>query len=96
VLESQIEKNFIEKLSSELKYVYREDIHDRETLEANFREKFQALNRVPLTDNEFERLLEETAPGSSRYEKRFGAKPNLLEWSIGHHYFVYEGNELLS
>lgn len=59
MLESQIEKSFIEKLSSELKYVYREDIHDRETLEANFREKFQALNRVHLTDNEFERLLEE-------------------------------------
>ena len=59
MLESQIEKSFIEKLSSELKYVYREDIHDRETLEANFREKFQALNRVHLTDNEFGRLLDE-------------------------------------
>lgn len=59
MLESQIEKNFIEKLSSELKYVYREDIHDRVSLEDNFREKFQQLNRVHLTDNEFTRLLEE-------------------------------------
>jgi len=59
VLESQIEKSFIDKLSSELKYVYREDIHDRASLEENFREKFQRLNRVNLTDNEFIRLLEE-------------------------------------
>ena len=61
MLESQIEKSFIDKLSSELKYVYREDIHDRASLEANFREKFQQLNRVHLTDNEFSRLLEEIA-----------------------------------
>lgn len=59
MLESQIEKSFIEKLSSELKYVYREDIHDRASLEENFREKFQQLNRVHLTDNEFSRLLED-------------------------------------
>ncbi len=59
MLESQIEKSFIEKLSSELKYVYREDIHDRASLEENFRVKFQQLNRVHLTDNEFSRLLEE-------------------------------------
>ncbi len=59
VLESQIEMSFIDKLASELKYVYRDDIHDRASLEANFREKFQQLNRVHLTDNEFARLLEE-------------------------------------
>ena len=34
----------------DLKYEYRSDIRDRATLEANFREKFQALNRVTLTD----------------------------------------------
>ena len=51
--------SFIDKLASELKYVYRDDIHDRASLEANFREKFQQLNRVHLTDNEFARLLEE-------------------------------------
>ncbi|MBR4498070.1 MAG: type I restriction endonuclease subunit R, partial [Bacteroidales bacterium] len=59
VLESQIENNFIKKLSDDLKYVYREDIHDRDSLERNFREKFQTLNRCHLTDNEFARLLEE-------------------------------------
>lgn len=59
MLESQIENNFIKKLSDDLKYVYREDIHDRDTLERNFREKFQTLNRCHLTDNEFTRLLDE-------------------------------------
>lgn len=54
--ESQIENSFIEKLK-ELKYTYREDIRDRDTLERNFREKFETLNRVRLTDAEFSRLL---------------------------------------
>ncbi|CEJ70907.1 Type-1 restriction enzyme R protein [Chryseobacterium oranimense G311] len=53
--EAQIEEFFIKKLE-DLKYVYRKDIRDRYTLEKNFREKFEALNRVKLTENEFERL----------------------------------------
>ncbi len=56
--ESQIEEKLIEKLRS-LKYEYREDIRDRAALEKNFREKFEALNRVHLTEGEFPRLLEE-------------------------------------
>jgi len=56
--EGQIEQDFIAKLS-DLKYTYRQDIRDRATLENNFREKFEALNRVHLTDGEFSRLLEE-------------------------------------
>ena len=55
--ESQIEKDFIEKLE-QLKYTYRPDIRDRAALEKNFREQFQTLNRVHLTDTEFARLLE--------------------------------------
>jgi len=43
----------------DLKYVYRPDIRDRAALEANFRRHFEALNRVKLTDGEFERLLDE-------------------------------------
>jgi type I restriction enzyme R subunit len=35
------------------------DIRDRAALEKNFREKFEALNRVRLTDAEFARLLDE-------------------------------------
>ena len=58
MVEQDIEKWFIHKLE-DLKYVYRPDIRDREALERNFREKFEALNRVRLTDKEFQRLLEE-------------------------------------
>ena len=56
--EQQIEDALIEKLK-DLKYTYREDIRDRATLEKNFREKFEALNRVNLTDSEFARLRDE-------------------------------------
>ena len=56
--EQGIEEAFIEKLRS-LKYTYRLDITDRASLEKNFREKFEALNRVRLTDDEFKRLLDE-------------------------------------
>lgn len=44
---------------ADLKYVQRPDIRDRASLEANFRQHFQDLNRVRLTDEEFARLLEE-------------------------------------
>ena len=56
--ESQIEQDFITKLG-DLKYTYHQDIRDRAALEKNFREKFEALNRVHLTAGEFSRLLEE-------------------------------------
>lgn len=56
VKEEQIEYGFIGKLQG-LKYEYRPDIRDRAALERNFREKFEALNRVHLTDGEFARLL---------------------------------------
>lgn len=56
--EQKIEQGFIDKLV-ELKYTYRPDITDRASLERNFREKFEALNRVHLTDGEFARLLDE-------------------------------------
>lgn len=56
--EIQIEESLIAKLT-DLKYTYRPDIRDKASLEKNFREKFQALNRVHLTDAEFNRLLNE-------------------------------------
>ncbi len=58
VREDTIEYGFIGKLQS-LKYEYRDDICDRAALEQNFREKFEALNRVKLTEAEFARLLDE-------------------------------------
>ena len=56
--EIQIEVSLITKLT-DLKYMHRADIRDKASLEKNFREKFQALNRVNLTDSEFERLFKE-------------------------------------
>jgi type I restriction enzyme R subunit len=58
VKEDQIEYGFIGKLQG-LKYEYRPDIRDRAALERNFREKFEVLNRVHLTDGEFARLLDD-------------------------------------
>lgn len=58
VKEQDIETALIEKLGG-LKYIELPDIRDRAALERNFREKFEALNRVRLTDAEFARLLEE-------------------------------------
>ena len=58
IKEQQIEDILIAKLT-DLKYSYRPNIRDRASLEMNFREKFQALNRVTLTDSEFARLRDE-------------------------------------
>ena len=58
VREDTIEYGFIGTLQK-LKYEYRPDITNRATLEANFREKFESLNRVHLTNAEFARLLGE-------------------------------------
>ncbi|MDD3162241.1 MAG: type I restriction endonuclease subunit R, partial [Bacteroidales bacterium] len=54
--ENQIELSFIKKLQ-DLKYTYREDIRDKASLVANFREHFDRLNRVKLSDSEFTRLM---------------------------------------
>jgi type I restriction enzyme R subunit len=56
--ENQIEQSLIAKLS-DLKYTFRSDIRDRAALEKNFREKFEELNRVHLTDSEYARLMDE-------------------------------------
>lgn len=56
--ENQIEESLIEQLKG-LKYIHRPEIVDRKTLEQNFKAKFEELNRIKLTDNEFLRLREE-------------------------------------
>lgn len=58
IKEGHIEYGFLGKLQN-LKYEYRDDIRDRVALERNFREKFEALNSVKLTETEFARLLDE-------------------------------------
>ena len=56
--ERGLEESLVTKLR-DLKYAHRTNIRDRAALEANFRKKFEALNRVTLTDGEFQRLLKE-------------------------------------
>ena len=56
--ERKIEEDLIKQLK-DLKHTYRPDIVDRKTLEQNFKDKFEALNRVCLSDSEFLRLREE-------------------------------------
>ena len=56
--EINIEENLISKLK-DLKYTFREDITNRDTLEKNFRQKFEELNRVHLTDSEYNRFKDE-------------------------------------
>ena len=58
VKEHDIESEFLQKLDG-LKYTLRPDIRDRASMEQNFRDKFEALNRCKLTDAEFARLLDE-------------------------------------
>ncbi len=58
--EKQIEDHLIDKLS-DLKYTFRPDIRDLDSLNQNFREKFEALNRVHLADAEYARLMDEIA-----------------------------------
>jgi len=58
VKEADIEYGLVGKLQ-DLKYTYRPDIRDLNALEQNFREKFEKLNRVNLTDSEFDKIREE-------------------------------------
>ncbi len=58
IREQDVEAGLVAKLR-DLKYAVRSDIRDRASLEASFRQKFEALNRVRLTDGEFSRLLDE-------------------------------------
>lgn len=56
--EAQLEQQFLEKLQ-DLKYTYRSDIRDLDALKRNFRQKFERLNFVSLSEDEFRKLLEE-------------------------------------
>ena len=56
--EAQLEQQFLEKLQ-EMKYTYRSDIRDLDALESNFRQKFERLNFVSLSEDEFRKLLQE-------------------------------------
>lgn len=77
VREQDIEDAFIEKLRG-LKYTHRPDIRDRAALEQNFRQKFEALNRVRLTDGEFQRLLDELITPTSSLPPASCARRTIL------------------
>lgn len=72
--ESQIEKDLIQKLT-DLKYTYRPEIGNRLSLEANFRQKFETLNRVHLTDADSLACATRLSPlMSSRLHRPYGKK----------------------
>ncbi len=73
--ENNIEQNFIDKLV-EQKYTYRSDIRTRDALNQNFREKFQELNYVNLSDAEFSRILDQIITSDV-----FTASKRLREYS---------------
>ena len=76
--ENEIELGLIEKLK-DLKYTYRQDIRDRDSLELNFRQKFEALNRVHLTDAEFRRLIDEiVSPDVFASSKRIRVRETFI------------------
>ncbi|HOZ61872.1 MAG TPA: type I restriction endonuclease subunit R [Smithellaceae bacterium] len=73
--ERQIEESLISRLA-DLKYTIRSDIRSREALERNFREKFEALNRVHLSDAEFSRLRDGIITADV-----FASSRTLREWN---------------
>ena len=75
--ERDLEEDLVTKLR-DLKYEYRSDIRDRNALEANFREKFEALNRVTLTDGEFQRLLDENRHAGRVRSRTFPQEPGSV------------------
>jgi len=80
--EQQIEQKLIDKLV-DLKYIYREDIRDRDALERNFREKFEALNKVKLMDSEFARLRDQIVSADVFAAAKILRERNMFEREDG-------------
>lgn len=80
--ERQIEERLITKLN-DLKYTYRPDIRDRDALEKNFREHFEALNRVHLLDSEFARLRDQIINSDVYESARLLRERNFFEREDG-------------
>ena len=76
--EQEIEESLITKLQ-ELKYTFRDDICDKESLENNFRFHFEQLNQVRLTDKEFEQLkIQIVSPDVFETSKRLREKHTFI------------------
>ena len=81
VKEADIEEGFIRTLVS-LKYTHRPDIRDRDALEANFREKFQRLNAVTLSDSEFAACWTRSLPQTFINPPRLSARSTPLSGTM--------------
>lgn len=80
--EQTIEIDLIEKLK-DLKYAYRPDITTRSGIESNFRQKFNQLNNVTLSDTEFKRLLDQIISPDVYEASRHLREINTLERDDG-------------
>lgn len=80
--ENELELDLLRKLQ-ELKYEYRGDIRDWDSLKSNFRGHFENLNRVKLTDTEFSRLLEQIITSDVYAAARMLREKNTLEREDG-------------
>ncbi|MEL7338229.1 MAG: type I restriction endonuclease, partial [Planctomycetota bacterium] len=80
--ENEIELDLLQKLQ-ELKYEHRGDIRDLNALKNNFRGHFERLNRVKLTDAEFERLMEAIVTPDVFAAARMLREKNTLEREDG-------------
>lgn len=83
MLEQDIEQQLIHKLTDDLKYAHRPDIRDRAALEANFRTRFEELNRVHLSDAEFSRLMDMIVSGDVYQASCTLREPHTLERDDG-------------
>ncbi|TGN09349.1 type I restriction endonuclease subunit R [Leptospira ilyithenensis] len=82
VTELDIEHKLIEKLG-DLKYTYRPEIRNKETLEQNFRRHFEELNKVNLTDSEFARLRDEIVNADVYFSSKLLRERNTFEREDG-------------
>lgn len=80
--EKKIEEALIAKLT-DLKYTYRPDIRDHDSLKNNFRLNFESLNRVRLSDSEFERLLEQVISNDVYASAKLLREQNTFEREDG-------------
>ena len=81
-IEKHIEQSLIDKLT-DLKYIYRSDIRDRDSLTRNFRGKFEELNKVCLSDAEFDRLMERIVSQDVFASARILRERNTIERDDG-------------
>ena len=65
--------------------VNRMDILDRDALELNFLRKFETLNRVHLTDSEFNRLRDEIVNADVFIASKTYANEILFNARMAHH-----------